>query len=106
MAPPLLTVAEAARLARVSRVHLWRLVQRGEVEAIRVGTSSGSPIRVPTTAFLRWLYDTQPPEALPPVTETDLERFPADPAERRRAMINAIDPGRTMAGFTALMGAW
>jgi hypothetical protein len=36
-------------------------------------------------------------------TTTRLERFPTDDAGRRRAMINAIDPGSTMSGFTA---AW
>jgi excisionase family DNA binding protein len=67
-----LTVGEGARLARVSRSHLWKLVQRGEVQAIRVSTTGG-PLRIPTEPFLAWLYGTQTPEALPPVTHSDLE---------------------------------
>ena len=51
----LLTVSEAAQLARVSRVHLWRLVRSGEVDGVRVGEGHG-PIRIPRDSFLRWLY--------------------------------------------------
>lgn len=60
VAPPLLTVAEAARLARVSRSYMWKLIRRDEVEAIGIGTDGG-PIRVPTEPFLRWLYCNQLP---------------------------------------------
>jgi excisionase family DNA binding protein len=57
----LLTVSEAARFARVSKVHLWRLVRSGEVEAIRVGEGHG-PLRIPRDPFLRWLYGTEEEE--------------------------------------------
>jgi excisionase family DNA binding protein len=52
--PSLLTCREAAALARVSRVHVWRLIQRGEVPAIRVGEDG--PIRVEREPFLEWLF--------------------------------------------------
>jgi excisionase family DNA binding protein len=49
----LLSCREAAALAHVSRVHVWRLVQRGEVEAIRVGENG--PIRIKAEPFRRML---------------------------------------------------
>jgi excisionase family DNA binding protein len=70
VAAPPLTVAEAARIARVSRSWMWKLIRRGDVEAIRVGETSG-PLRVPMTEFLRWLYGSQLPEELSPVTQID-----------------------------------
>jgi hypothetical protein len=71
VAPPLLTITDAANLARVSRSHTWRLVRRDEVEALRIGENG--PVGIPTTEFLRWLYGTQTPEDLPAVTHSDLE---------------------------------
>ncbi len=53
-APRLISIRQAAELANVSRTHLWRLVQRGEVDAVRVGDDG--PIRIPAETFLRWLY--------------------------------------------------
>jgi|RhiMethySRZTD1v2_1073278.scaffolds.fasta_scaffold05668_1 excisionase family DNA binding protein len=47
----LLTVAEAAKLARWSKPHLWRFVQRGEIEALRIGEGHG-PIRIPETTLI------------------------------------------------------
>jgi excisionase family DNA binding protein len=55
----LISVAEAAQLARVSYVHVWRLIQRGEVEAVRVGEGHG-PIRVFRQPFIDWLHRDQP----------------------------------------------
>jgi excisionase family DNA binding protein len=52
-APRLISVRDAAQLAGVSRTHVWRLIQRGEVEALRIGENG--PIRVDAEAFLRWL---------------------------------------------------
>jgi len=53
----LLSVPEAARIANVSRVHMWRLVRGGVLPAIRVGPSGiAGPIRIPREAFLEWLY--------------------------------------------------
>lgn len=52
--PPFLTVSEAAKLACVSRPHLYRLIQRGEVRAVQVGDGHG-PLRIPADAFQRWL---------------------------------------------------
>jgi excisionase family DNA binding protein len=51
----LISVREAARIAGVSYQTIWRLVGRGEVEAVRVGKGHG-PLRVDRNAFLEWLY--------------------------------------------------
>jgi excisionase family DNA binding protein len=53
--PTLIRVSEAARLAGVSRQHVYRLIDRGAIEAVRVGDNSG-PIRVAREPFLHWLY--------------------------------------------------
>ena len=37
-----------------AETHLWQLVRRGEVDAVRVG--GDGPIRIPAETFLRWLY--------------------------------------------------
>jgi excisionase family DNA binding protein len=60
-APELISIAEAAKIANVSRVHVWRLVDSGEVEAVRVGKGHG-PLRIPRHEFLLWLYG-EPEEA-------------------------------------------
>lgn len=54
-APELIKLGEAAKLAGVSYPHIWRLVQRGEVGAVRVGDGHG-PLRVDREAFLAWLH--------------------------------------------------
>jgi excisionase family DNA binding protein len=54
-AETLLTVREAAREARVSPVHLYRLINAGVVPAIRVGEGRG-PLRVPADEFRSWLF--------------------------------------------------
>lgn len=60
--PTLIPVREAARLAGVSRVHIYRLINRGVVRAVRVGDERG-PLRVDREAFLAWLYaEPTPPE--------------------------------------------
>jgi excisionase family DNA binding protein len=71
VAPPLLKLEEAARLARVSRSHIWKRIQRGEIPAVRVGNTTG-PIRVPTEAFLAWLYE-QAPEEQASIQPSDLQ---------------------------------
>ena len=48
-------ISEAAHIAGVSRVHMWRLVRDGEVPVIRVGNDHG-PLRIPREEFRRWLY--------------------------------------------------
>lgn len=53
--PKLISVRQAAELASVSRTHIWRLVQRGEVDAVRVGKDG--PLRIDAEKFLAWLYD-------------------------------------------------
>jgi excisionase family DNA binding protein len=54
-APTLIPIREAARLAGVSYVTIWRLVHRGEFEAVRVGDGHG-PLRVDRERFLEWLH--------------------------------------------------
>jgi excisionase family DNA binding protein len=53
--PELLKIGEAAHIAGVSRVHMWRLARDGEVPVIRVGDGHG-PLRIPRAEFRRWLY--------------------------------------------------
>jgi excisionase family DNA binding protein len=52
----LISVTEAAQLAGVSYTHVWRLIQRGEVEAVRVGSNDRGPLRVSRSKFTAWLY--------------------------------------------------
>jgi excisionase family DNA binding protein len=55
-AKPLISVQQAAKLAAVSPATIYRLVQRREVPAFRVGNGHG-PIRLPREGFTDWLYD-------------------------------------------------
>jgi excisionase family DNA binding protein len=55
VATRLISVRQAATIAAVSKTHVWRLIQRGEVEAVRVG--KGGPLRIDAERFLTWLYD-------------------------------------------------
>jgi excisionase family DNA binding protein len=71
MAGPLITLKEAAEHARVSRSYLWKLVQRGELQAVRVGNKAG-PIRLETQAFLAWLYGAPGDDESHPVTPAQL----------------------------------
>ncbi|MEJ5913890.1 helix-turn-helix domain-containing protein [Pseudokineococcus sp. 1T1Z-3] len=48
---PLMTVAEVAEELRVSRMTVYRLIERGELPAVRVGRS----YRVPTAAAAAFL---------------------------------------------------
>jgi excisionase family DNA binding protein len=49
---PMLTPAEAARLANVSRKTIDREVERGSLRALHVG---GRLLRIDPTYFCRWL---------------------------------------------------
>jgi excisionase family DNA binding protein len=49
---PMLTPAEAARLANVSRKTIYREVERGSLRALHVG---GRLLRIDPTDFCRWL---------------------------------------------------
>lgn len=53
-APDVLTVAEAARLARVGRNAMYGAVQRGDVWSARIGNS----IRIPRSALAAYLHLT------------------------------------------------
>lgn len=46
--PLLVTIAEAARRTSLSRPSIYRLIERGELEAVKVGTKS---VRIPTGAL-------------------------------------------------------
>jgi excisionase family DNA binding protein len=59
--PTLIPVREAAELAGVSKFHIYRLIQRGTIDAIRVGDGVG-PIRVDRERFLAWLFSDEPEE--------------------------------------------
>lgn len=48
---PLLTIPEAARHLRLSRAQTYRLAQRGDIPAIRIGRS----VRIRREALDRWL---------------------------------------------------
>jgi excisionase family DNA binding protein len=54
-ATSLMTVAEAAKLANVAPVTVYRRIHAGQIEAIRVGDGRG-PIRIPREPFERWLF--------------------------------------------------
>jgi excisionase family DNA binding protein len=62
IAPPLMTVAECAELARVSKSYIRKLVDRGTFRAVRVGENPGAPLRIETQSFLAWLYEAAPEE--------------------------------------------
>jgi len=68
-----LTVHEAARSSRVSRPHLYRLVQAGVVPTIRVGANGTGPIRIPAREFEAWLT-TSLREAGPDLIAVEFER--------------------------------
>lgn len=53
MSPKFLTVAEVAELMRVSKMTVYRMVQNGNLPAIRVGRS----YRVPKSAVDQYLKD-------------------------------------------------
>lgn len=59
MPEPLLTVAECAAEARVSRMTVYRLVHEGSVPAQRIGRS----YRVPTSAWRAYM-DAQPTQTV------------------------------------------
>jgi excisionase family DNA binding protein len=48
----LLTPADAARMAKVSRDTIYREIERGSLRALHVG---GRPLRIDPTDFRRWL---------------------------------------------------
>lgn len=50
-APDVLTVPEAARLARVGRNAMYQAVARGDIHSVRIGRS----VRIPTIALRRFL---------------------------------------------------
>jgi excisionase family DNA binding protein len=68
-----MTVAEAARVARVSQSYVRKLIARGEIGAVRVGSSETGPLRIPVESFLAWLYGEPAAGGRPPVSDADLE---------------------------------
>ena len=54
-APDVLTVTEAARLARVGRNAMYEAVQRGDIWSARIGRS----IRIPKSALAMFLHMTK-----------------------------------------------
>jgi excisionase family DNA binding protein len=51
-----LTVPEVADRLRVSRVHVYRAVWRGALEAVRIGEAG--PLRVPAQALESFIHPT------------------------------------------------
>ena len=51
----LLKITEAARRMACSRSHVYKLVERGELPALRLG-NQGGPLRIPADELERWLY--------------------------------------------------
>ncbi len=49
--PPMLRIAEAARLLRISRSHCYRLAAEGVLPSVRLGTS----IRIPREQLVEWI---------------------------------------------------
>jgi len=58
-AKTLISVQQADKLAAVSPAHIYRLIQRGEIEAIRVGSNPHAPLRISRHDFTRWLYEQE-----------------------------------------------
>jgi len=52
----LLRIDAAARRLAISRATMYRLIQRGEVPTIRIG----SAVRVPADALERWVTSQKP----------------------------------------------
>jgi excisionase family DNA binding protein len=50
--PGYLTVAETARLLRISKMAVYRLIARGEIDAMRIGERS---LRIPEDAVRKYL---------------------------------------------------
>lgn len=75
-APDVLTVPEAARLARVGRNAMYQAVARGEIYSVRIGRS----VRIPKIALTRFLgvhTDLPGPSPLALVgSEADIVRPP------------------------------
>jgi excisionase family DNA binding protein len=84
--PPMMTVGQVARTFTVSASHIYRMVRRNELPAVRIGGA----IRVPRTAVEAMLCPA-PTEAPisgdPPnlVRGTFGASLPAEPAQSRRA---------------------
>jgi excisionase family DNA binding protein len=57
--PEVLTVREAAAILRVGRNQLYQAVERGQLQAVRIGRS----IRIPKQALLDLLGHHSPPAA-------------------------------------------
>lgn len=60
--PTLLTPAEVQAALRVSRTTFYRMVERGDLRAIRIGRRDGSTIRIPARELERLLAGTDPEE--------------------------------------------
>lgn len=50
-----LTVGEAAKVCHLSRVTVYRLIENGELPALRTGTDEHGPLRVPVDELQAWL---------------------------------------------------
>jgi excisionase family DNA binding protein len=78
-APDVLTVQEAARLARVGRNAMYEAVQRGDVWSARIGRS----IRIPKAALVAFLHLANEAPTLPASTPQGVDRDAFDRPHRR-----------------------
>lgn len=53
--PILLTVRQAAQRMNCSRPHVYKLIESGQIPAVRLGNESG-PLRVPADELEAWLF--------------------------------------------------
>jgi excisionase family DNA binding protein len=60
----LLTVREAAALAKQADGTIRRKIARGEIPAIRLGSSDRTPLRIPRAEFETWLFRFEPSRGL------------------------------------------
>ena len=52
-----LTLAETARRLKVSERTIRRRIEDGSIPAVRLGSSSQSPLRIPEDGLDAWLYE-------------------------------------------------
>jgi hypothetical protein len=55
-APALVSIAEAAKIAHVSKAHMWRLINARAVPGYRLGEGHG-PLRVDREGLTRWIQE-------------------------------------------------
>jgi excisionase family DNA binding protein len=57
----LLNVPQVAAKLNVSSATVWRLVHRGELPSLRIGSQRGAPVRVDPDTLEAWLHSRKQP---------------------------------------------